>query len=554
MLIMNEDHTQRPHAPWNRRSLLARNRNRAKPLIILCLLAAMLGGCSNNKGDRSRTFVYRFMTDPPSLDPAHSTDTTSGIVTALIFDGLVELDPVTLKIVPAVAESWDASDDQLAYTFHLRKGVKFHNGREVKADDFRYTFERTLSPKTASERTWVLEFLKGADEFRRGKSREIEGVEVFDDYTLRLTLSRPYPLFLQYLYMDAANVVPREVAEKWGDDFVDHLVGCGPYKFVRWRRYAYIELEAFDGYYFGRPKIDRMEFKIIPYTDIALLKYEEGSIDFLDQLPTGRVRDVQKRYPNDFKVWPTLGTYYLAINNQKPPFKGNLKLRQALNYAVNKKAICDAIMEGVPTPARGVLPPGIPGYNPNLKGYPYNPELAKKLLAEAGYPGGKGLEEIDLWYNIDAAHGRICIQVQNQLKAIGVKTRLRNYDWGSYLEALKAGEPKLMRAAWLADIPDPENFLHVLLHSEKIGTDNYSRYSNKEFDKLVEEARFTTDPEKRIALYQKAEQMAVEDAVWVFIYHYRDVMMCKPYVKGVVLPVQGDFRLPLDRMWLEGKK
>lgn len=528
------------------------NARRSGQLIVAVVLISAVFGC-NDEADRSNTLAYRFMSDPPSLDPAHSTDTTSGTATALIFDGLVELDPVTLQMVPAVAESWEISDDKLVYTFHLRKGVKFHNGREVKADDFRYTFERTLSPETASERTWVLEYVKGADEFRSGSAKTIEGIEVLDDYTLKLTAKEPYPLFLQYLYMDAANVVPREVTEKWGDDFVDHLVGCGPYRFVRWKRYAAVELEAFDDYYGGRPKIDRIEFKVIPYTDIALLKYEEGELDMLPEIPSGRVTDTRKRLPEEFKSWPILGTYYLAFNNEKEPFKGNLKLRQALNYAVDKEAICRVIMEGVPTPAKGVLPPGIPGYNPNLKGYPYNLDLARKLLAEAGYPNGRGLGKIELWYNTEVGHGRICIEVQNQLKRLGIDVRLKNFDWGSYLEACKSGEPVFMRAAWLADVPDPENFLHVLLHSEKIGTDNYSRYSNKQFDELVEKARSEPDPQKRIALYQEAEEIAVADATWLFIYHYRDVLLCKPHVKGLVFPVQGDFRIPLERMWIEGK-
>ncbi|NQT84011.1 ABC transporter substrate-binding protein, partial [bacterium] len=341
--------------------------------------------------------------------------------------------------------------------------------------------------------------------------------------------------------------------EKWGDDFVDHLVGCGPYRFVRWKRYALVVLEAFDDYYDGRPKIDRIEFKVIPYTDIALLKYLAGELDILEQVPTGRVKEMSQKHPDEVHIWPTLGIYYIGINNEKSPFKGNLKLRRAVNYAVNKKAICDVILEGVSTPARGILPPGIPGHNPNLKGYPYDLELAKKLLAEAGHPGGEGLGVVELWYNTDQGHGRICIQVQNDLREIGIKVRLRNYDWATYLEACKNGDPMLMRMGWIADMPDPENFLYVLLHSEKIGTDNYARYSNKEFDDLVEKARSTADPQERIALYRKAEKMAVDDAMWIFIYYYGDVMMCKPYVKGKVLPVQGDFDLPFQKMWLDGK-
>jgi oligopeptide transport system substrate-binding protein len=240
-----------------------------------------------------------------------------------------------------------------------------------------------------------------------------------------------------------------------------------------------------------------------------------------------------------------LGVYYMGFDHTKPPFKDNVKLRQAFNYAVDKQAICDIILEGVPVPARGVLPPGFASFDETLEGYPYDLEKAKALLAEAGYPDGKGLPVLTLQYNTSEAHEAICEAIKNDLIDIGVKVRLRNLEWGAHLASLKDHEPDLFRADWLADVPSEDNFLQLLVTGKE---SNYCGYSNPEFDALFNKARFSTDPDEQHRLYREANRLAVEDAAWLFVYWYRDTMMVKPYLKGWCCPLQGDFRMPLDKL------
>lgn len=527
-------------------------------LFISLTLILIISGCSKNtEKSNSRNepegniLRYWFLQDPPNLDPAHATDTTSAVVVMHIFDGLVDLEPQTLEPVPAVAERWDISEDGTVYTFHLRKGVKFHNGREVTADDFRYAFERTLDPKTKSERTWVLDQIKGAEERMRGEADMVEGIKVIDDYTLEVTLKEPLAFFLPLLAMEAASAVPREEVEKWGEDFGLHPVGCGPFIFDSWIRDSKLILKANRNYYGEGPYVDAIRFLIHRQVSQALDLYKAAKLDILTDIPPQKVQTTKKELPDDFLMWEILGTYYLSFNLEKEPFRDNKKLRQAFNHAIDKKAICERLLEGVPYPAKGILPKGLWGYNPDLKGYEYDVEKAKALLAEAGYPEGKGLQEIDLWYNTSELHKSLCLLVQDNLREIGVKVGLKSLDWGPYLDATKDGKTEFCRSGWLADIGDPDNFLYVLLHSKNIGQGNYSRYKNPEFDALTEQARRLTDVEKRIPLYQQAEKMAVEDAVWVFLYHYRDCLLRKPYLKNVIQPVQGDFKIPLEKIKIE---
>ncbi len=494
---------------------------------------------------REETLVYRFKTDAPTLDPALGRDTTSSTVMQCIVDGLVEQDPVTLEVRPELAESWEISEDGTIYTFHLRKGVKFHNGREVTAEDFKFSMERVLDPATAADQRWVLEEIKGTDEFDGKTVKHVEGIEVLDRYTLRLTIKRPYEPFLGLLSMEAASPVPREEVERLGEDFAGHPSGCGPYRFVKWKRDVAIVVERFDEYWGERPKIKYIKFKVIPEDALALEKYRHGEFDMLMELPVKRVRELLNGYPDEGQLWPMLGIYYIAFNHTKPPFKDNRALRQALNYAVDKQAICDVIMEGVPIPARGILPPGFASFDEALEGYPYDPEKAKALLAEAGYPNGEGLPEITLQYNTSEAHEALCEAIQNDLADIGVKVRLKNLEWGAHLASIKDHEPPMFRAGWLADIPSEDNFLQLLVTGKET---NYSGYSNAAYDALFDRARFSTNRAEKHRLYREANRLAVEEAAWLYVYWYRDTMMVKPYLSGWVKPVQGDFRIPLHRL------
>jgi len=520
---------------------------------VICLI---LTSCGQGPGGlpQKQVLKVRLSTNPPSLDPAHGTDTSSGFLQALIFEPLVKYHPTTMELIPGVAESWKISDDATTYTFNLKKGVKFHNGREVTAEDFRYSFERLVDPAIKAERAWVVNKISGSTEFAAGETEHIAGIETPDPYTLVLHTDEPLSIFMPQLAMHNAGVVPREEAELWGDEFSSHPVGCGPFKFVSWAHDVDLRLEAFQGYHGNVPRIRHVQFRILPDDTVAYLEYKTGGLDLLNPLPTGQLRAIQQEMPGQVDIRTTLGTYFMSFNLEHEPFKDNKKLRQAFNYAINKRKICENIEEGRCVPARGILPPDMPGFDPDLDGYPYDPGKAERLMAEAGYPNGEGLPEITLWYNTSQGHQAICEFIQAELANLGVKIRLKNVEWAAYLKATEAGEPSFFRLGWIADYPDPDTFLYSKLHSRMIdeqGTDNESRYRNPQFDALLDRARSLMNIDERIPLYREAERIAVEDAPWVFIYHYGEAILVNPRVRGFVHAAQGYFMTPLASMWID---
>jgi len=524
-------------------------------VIVLCAAMPACGVGTSYQPD-GPVLRVRLSTDPPSIDPAHGTDTASGFLQAAIFEPLVKFHPTTMELIPGAAESWEISEDGTTYTFHLRQGAKFHNGRKVTAADFRYSFERLVDPATKAERAWVVDKISGSKEFAAGTTDRIAGIETPDPSTVILRTDEPLSIFLPQLAMHNAGVVPREEVEKWGEEFSSHPVGSGPFKFVSWKHDSEVWVEAFEDYHGGKPRIPYVQFRILPDDTVAYLEYRTGGLDLVNPLPTGQLRAIQKEFPGQVDIRTILGTYFMSFNLEHEPFKGNKKLRQAFNYAIDKRKICTDLTEGRCAPARGILPLDLPGFNPEIKGYPYDLDKAKQLLAEAGYPNGEGLAEITLWYNTSQAHQTICEFIQAELAKIGVKIRLKNVEWAAYLKAAEAGEPSFFRLSWIADYPDPDTFLYSKLHSSMIeaqGIDNESRYRNAQFDALLDKARTLTDFDERVPLYRKAELIAVEDAPWLFVYYYGEAILVKPRVRGYVHAAQEYFMTPLASMWIDEK-
>ncbi|MBM7558039.1 ABC transporter substrate-binding protein [Halanaerobacter jeridensis] len=498
------------------------------------------------------TFYGRLGANPPDLDPAHSTDTTSSRVVRNVFDGLVKYNE-DLEVQPAIAKDWESSENGTEWIFHLREGVKFHNGREVKASDVVYSFSRLLDPETKSERAWLFENVVGAKAFQNGEADSVKGLKAVDEYTVKISLKEPFAPFLSMLCMENASIVPKEVIAEKGDGFGQHPVGAGPFEFKSWKQDSKLVLEKNEDYYEdNRPYLDKVVYRIIVEGTSAFPEYEQGNIyEFDADIPDGqmeRVMDSEGEFANEYRQIDRLGTYYLAINNQKEPFN-NKKVRKAMNYAVNKEVIAKVVRNGTVNPANGILPPGMPGYNSDLKGYPYNIEKAKELLKEAGYPDGLP-GEYKIIYNTSKQHQRNLEAVQRNLKQIGINVKLVNMDWGTVLSKADKGSFTLMRMGWIADYPDPDNFLHVLFHSKNAGAGgNYAFYKNEDIDKKLEKARKMDRGEERLDLYQEIEKELINDAPWVPIYYYSTPVLVQSFVHDYVFT--GQTPLPLTDVWVE---
>ncbi|QSQ07741.1 Heme-binding protein A [Koleobacter methoxysyntrophicus] len=546
-------------------------------LLVIVLVAGMLAGCGGKKetppagqdteksGKYGGIFRMALMSNPPVLDPNMATDTSSARIMYQIFETLVEIDPEG-EIVPCLAESWEVKDDGKRYIFNLRKGVRFHatteggqptanGGREVTADDWVWTFNRVLNPKNNAKRAYFLDMIKGYNDLQEGKTDVIEGVRKIDDYTLEIELDYSFGPFLAILAYNSFGVLPREDVEKWGDQFNFHPVGTGPFKFEEWVQDNKLILSRNENYWRvdeegnQLPYLDGLEFRIIPDSSMQWTEFKLGNFESIEELDNPYYEEAIASYRDSFFERPQMGTYYYGMSMVLEPFKNNKALRQAMNYAINREALIDLVLNGRATPAKGVLPPGMFGYNPNLKGYNYDPEKAKQLLKEAGYPNGIN---VTLQYNTSDGHKRIAEALQEQYKAVGINMEIKNVDWGAHLDSCERGEVPLFRMGWVVDYPDPDNFIYVLFNSDNFGEKgNFTRFSNPKVDELTNKARTESDQELRRKYYQEAEEIIVEEAPWVFIYHYTTHQILQPYVKGYELPSFGAYSAKYYSVWLD---
>lgn len=484
--------------------------------------------------------------DPGSLDPIVKNEVAAIMVMMNMYDRLVKVNPVTGQVEPGLAESWNISEDGLTYTFYLRDNASFHNGRPITADDIKYTLERLSNPVNASPRVNLLVGVAGLEAFQSGAASDIAGLEVVSPYVLTIHLDQPKPTLLFDVGDPMAGIVPREEVERLGLDFGRRPVGSGPFKFATWRADDEIVLEANLDYWAGRPYLDRVVFRIMREEATRDAEFMAGN---LDAMTIGEAQ--YARYSND-PFWqqyiievPELFTRALFLNNTVSPLD-NAKVRQALNYAIENRLIVERVLSNKAYPATGPLQSSSPAYNPDLVAYPYNPERARELLREAGYPNGFELEVLA------TAAGSVVVEAtMGFLADIGVDVRIVRLESTTLFERVRAGDYMAAYYSTGGEL-DPIMFLNARLHTRNHGAaGNSTWYANPEVDRLLDEALRTTDNNRRIELARQIEELVTADAPWVFLNYNKAVVMHQPWVGGLQpVPTDIDFQ-DLSKVWVD---
>lgn len=526
--------------------------NRVLGMLLLLPLAALvavgLDGPAAAQG--SRTLVIAIGADQTGLDPQTVQNNESGFVMSTIFDGIVNYKPGSSEVEPGLAESWTISPDGKVYTFKLRHGVKFHDGTPMNAHTVAEDLDRAINPKNPC---YVLDRkVDTYDAFTFGsvKGGDVVKMDVLDDYTLRFTLPKPNSPFLSSLAMVWQGIMSPTATKKYSCDASQHPVGTGPFKFVEAVRNDHITVEANHDYWGVKPKVDRIIFRIIPESATRILALERNEVQIVaDVLPADYAR-IEKNPALKIYKQPGLTILGVSMSNDLGPFK-NVRVRQAMNYAVDKNAINKGLYGGATTASQG-MPPVLWGYNKNVKPYPYDVKKAKALLKEAGFPNGFSTEMMvyanPRGYN-PIGGAKLGEAVQGYLAKVGVKIKITQYEWGAYLARFRH-EPweGFAISGWTGDNGDPDNFLGDLYEwgvgSETPRTNDTSRHHNPEFDRLIQEGRETTDQAKRARIYEKANQVLHDDAPWIFINYTNQVRASRASVKGFLLnPLQMFFHM-----------
>jgi len=507
-----------------------RHASRSAPgcLCLVIALSACFGG--NDTPNRHTLIDSRDNYDPRSLDPALSTDVPTGRAVGYVFDGLTRFTPAA-EVEPALAERWEISRDGRTYTFHLRRHVTFHDGTPFVARNVLTSWERALDPQSKSGASEFLYPVQGARAFHERKTTTISGVSVHDDSTLVVTLDEPLAAFVKLLAMPVASVVPEHAGAELGE----HPIGTGPWRLVEWRHDDYLLFARNDHYFLGAPRAESLQARIIAEPSTSVAEFESGTVDVL-QIPAGQTReweDDESRRPL-LSSTPALELVYVGINTTRGPLK-DVRVRQAINYAVDINTIIDRLVSGRGTRAAGVIPPALAGYDSTRKPYGFDPAKAKQLLAAAGYPNGI---DIELWTSVTPIYVRLAETMQAYLNAVGIRTKVVQRESAASRAAARKGETDLILKDWYADYPDAENFLYPLLYSGNKGSGgNVSFYANARFDSTILAARHELDDAKRNALLRQADSIAFADAPMMFLYFYNELYAVQPWLKGFRPPV-----------------
>jgi peptide/nickel transport system substrate-binding protein len=485
--------------------------------------------------------------DIPTLDPVAGYDTASWAFEQMLFDTLVRYSDAGVNLVPDAATRWESSADARTFTFHLRSDIRFSNGRTVTGSDFKYEIERVLDPGNNSQGIEYYRSIAGAEQYSTGRAKTVAGIDTPDRWTIIFHLTAPDPIFPAKVAMPFAAAVPREMVARYDRDFSRHALGSGPFMLKEWKSGQRIVLVK-NPYYFvkGIPKLDAVIEQMGVDDNLEWLKYETGEID-ISAIPPAEFPYVMKtpRLKALTLKLVMLATDYLGMNCQMPPFT-DIRVRRAFNYAINKDKFI-AVFNRRGVPASGILPPGLPGYDRAIQGYPYDPAKARQLLEQAGIPKNFTPQ---LWLRADETQMMLAQSIQQDLALVGVHVLLKPVAWPPLLEAIRQpGTVQLELSGWEADFPDPENFLEVLFARKQWGANNNSFYYNSRADGLFSQAARVTDMKERYTIYDEAQKIIVGDAPWVFLYYPVGYVIRQPWVHDYVLNPMRPTRL--ERVWLD---
>ncbi len=525
-------------------------------LLLIWLIFSIIS-CSpkSEKGQGKTVFRYNEASGISSLDPAFARGQADIWACNQLYNGLVQMDD-QLEVKPAIAKSWNISDDGKTYTFHLRNDVFFHDdakfvsgiGRMVKSYDFVFSFKRLLDPAVASPGSWVFNYVATDSITLQPNFRAV------DDTTLVIQLKQPFPPFAGLLTSLYCSVVPKEIVTFYGKDFRQHPVGTGPFRFSFWEARANLIFLKNENYFETlngqkMPFVDAITISFISDRQSAFLEFVKGNLDFQsgidasykDELLT-KNGGLREKYKSKFKMetCPYLNTEYLGFLMQfsessttKNPLSDS-RVRKAINYAFDRKKMIAYLRNGIGTPGNyGIVPPGLPSFDSSsVKGFSYNPKLAAQLLTEAGYPGGKGLPEITM--STTKEYQDLCEFMQGQLSESGIKIKLEVNQGASHREMVAKQKLSFFRASWIADYPDAENYLS-LFYSPNFAPagPNYTHFKSETFDKLYEEASATINDSLRFSLYRKMDQLIMDDSPVVVLYYDKVVRLYSNNISGL---------------------
>ena len=487
--------------------------------------------------------VIGLLAEPVTMDPPQVTDLNSTRVIKRLFEGLTAQELGTYKIIPGLAQSWDISKDGLTYTFHLRPNVKFHDGTPLTAEAVKFCFDRQLNDQGPFYATGTYPYVKGF-------LGNVAGVEVVNPATVQIRLKSPLTPFLQYLAHHSLYIYSPDALKKWGKDIVKHPVGTGPFKLETWEPGVRVVLARNDQYWGGAPKVRQAIYVPIIEAQARLSAIKTGEIDLTMDVPPDSLADLRKDPDLVVAETNSSAVWYVALNTRHAALKDK-RVRQALNYAVQKDAIIRDILKGTAIVATTPLSPVYgPYHEDKTQRYPYDPEKAKALLKEAGFANG-----FDVTFFVpESGSGmqspvEMGTVIQANLAAVGVRAKIQTMEWGAYLKKYLDG-PDMAEMSWNPSIGDPDHMMYMLLSSDRFPPAfNAGFYQNPRVDELLRKGRTTIDEKERIPLYREAQRLVVEDAPWIFVDHGKQVIVYRKRVQGFKL--HPNFDLVLTQVWLQ---